>query len=44
MKINLSKKASRKLCERQALERTFIRFQFKIGKRTWTRSDLHERP
>lgn len=26
-----------------ALEKTFQRFQFDIGPRTWTRDDLHER-
>jgi hypothetical protein len=34
----------RKQRELEALERTFTRFKFKIGKRTWTRADLHERP
>jgi hypothetical protein len=34
----------RKQRELEALERTFSRFKFKIGKRTWTRADLHERP
>jgi hypothetical protein len=29
--------------QRDALERTFERLQFKIGKRTWTRADLHAR-
>ncbi len=27
----------------EALERTFERFSFKIGKRTWTRADLYDR-
>jgi hypothetical protein len=26
-----------------ALEQTFARFSFKMGKRTWTRADLYER-
>jgi hypothetical protein len=29
--------------ERQALERSFQQFQFKVGKRTWKRADLHAR-
>jgi predicted transcriptional regulator len=29
--------------EREALERSFERFQFKVGKRTWNRADLYER-
>jgi hypothetical protein len=29
--------------EREALEDSFKRFQFKIGKRNWTREDLHDR-
>jgi len=29
--------------ERDALDRTFKRFQLKIGKKTWTRADLHAR-
>jgi Family of unknown function (DUF6364) len=29
--------------EREALERSFDRFQYKVGRRTWTRSDLHAR-
>ena len=35
--------SGRKRREREALERTFERFQFKLGKRTWTRADLHAR-
>ncbi|HXE14710.1 MAG TPA: DUF6364 family protein [Bryobacteraceae bacterium] len=35
--------SGRKRRERDALESTFARFQFKIGKKTWSRSDLHER-
>lgn len=34
----------RKQRELEALERIFTRFSFKMGKRTWTRADLHERP
>jgi hypothetical protein len=34
----------RKRREREALDRTFERFQLKVGKRTWTRADLHARP
>lgn len=29
--------------EREALERSFERFQFKAGKRTWNRADLYDR-
>jgi len=29
--------------EREALERSFEQFQFKVGKRTWKRADLHAR-
>jgi hypothetical protein len=29
--------------EREALERSFKRFQFKVGKRTWDRADLYFR-
>jgi Family of unknown function (DUF6364) len=29
--------------QREALERSFEQFQFKIGKRTWKRADLYER-
>jgi hypothetical protein len=29
--------------QRDALERTFERLQFKVGKHTWTRADLHAR-
>jgi Family of unknown function (DUF6364) len=29
--------------EREALERTFASFQFKIGKHSWKRADLYER-
>ncbi len=33
----------RKRREREALERSFDRFQFRVGKRTWTREELHAR-
>jgi hypothetical protein len=33
--------AGRKRRELEALERSFKQFQFKIGKRTWNREDLH---
>lgn len=33
----------RKRREIEALDRTFERFQFKVGKRTWTREDLNAR-
>lgn len=29
--------------EREALERSFQQFQFKVGKRTWKRQDLYDR-
>lgn len=35
--------SGRKRREREALDRSFSRFQFKIGKRTWKRADLYER-
>jgi len=33
----------RKRLEREALEQSFQQFQFTIGKRNWTREDLHAR-
>ena len=33
----------RKRLEREALDRSFDQFRFKIGKRTWKRADLYER-
>jgi hypothetical protein len=33
----------RKRRERAALERSFERLQFRVGKRTWNRADLHAR-
>ncbi len=35
--------SGRKRREREALERSFEKFQFRVGKRTWTRADLYER-
>jgi hypothetical protein len=35
--------AGRQRREREALERSFERLQFKIGKRTWKRADLYVR-
>lgn len=35
--------SGRKRRERADLEKSFERFQFKIGKRTWKRKDLHVR-
>lgn len=29
--------------QRETLERSFERFQFKVGKRTWSRADLYDR-
>ena len=37
-------KSGRKRRELEALEESFKQFQFRMGKRTWTRADLHERP
>jgi len=34
---------ARKRREREALDRSFKRIQFKSGKRTWTRADLYDR-
>jgi hypothetical protein len=33
----------RKRREREALDQSFQKFQFKIGKRNWAREDLHAR-
>ncbi|MBV8843092.1 MAG: hypothetical protein JO307_09820 [Bryobacterales bacterium] len=33
----------RKRREREILDESFKRFQFKLGKRTWKREDLYER-
>lgn len=35
-------RTGRKRREREALERSFRQFQFRIGGRTWTREELHE--
>ena len=35
--------SSRKRREREALENSFSRFQFRVGKRTWKRADLYAR-
>ena len=35
--------SGRKKREREALERSFRQFQFKVGKRTWRREDLYVR-
>ena len=35
--------STRKRREREALERSFAQFQFKVGKRTWSREDLYAR-
>ena len=35
--------SGRKRREMEILDRTFERFQLKVGKRTWTRADLHAR-
>lgn len=36
-------KSGRKRRELEALERSFKKFQFRLGKRTWNREDLHDR-
>lgn len=36
-------RSGRKRREREALERSFERFQFRVGKRTWKREDLYAR-
>jgi hypothetical protein len=36
-------KSGRKRREREALKRTFSRFQFRVGKKTWKREDLYAR-
>ena len=36
-------KSGRKRRELEALQRSFKQIQFRVGKRTWTRADLHER-
>jgi predicted transcriptional regulator len=35
--------SGRRRREREALERSFKRFQFKVGRRTWKRADLYVR-
>jgi len=35
--------SGRKRREREALDRSFQQFQFKVGKRTWKRADLYAR-
>ena len=35
--------SGRKRRERDALERSFEQYNFRLGKRTWRRQDLHER-
>jgi hypothetical protein len=35
--------SGRKRREREALERSFATFSFKVGERTWSRADLHAR-
>jgi hypothetical protein len=35
-------KTGRKRRECEALERSFRQFQFRIGRKTWTRKELHE--
>jgi Family of unknown function (DUF6364) len=36
--------SGRKRRERETLERSFSQFQFRVGKKTWKREDLHARP
>lgn len=35
--------SGRKRRERETLERSFNQFQFRVGKKTWKREDLHDR-
>jgi hypothetical protein len=35
--------SERKKRELKALQESFEKFQFRVGKRTWTRADLYER-
>jgi hypothetical protein len=35
--------SGRKRREREALERSFSQFQFRVGKKTWRREDLYAR-
>jgi Family of unknown function (DUF6364) len=35
--------SGRKRRQREALERSFERFGFRVGDRTWKRADLHDR-
>jgi hypothetical protein len=35
--------SGRKRREREALERSFSKFQFRVGKKTWKREDLYAR-
>jgi len=37
-------KTGRKRREFEALERSFRQFQFRVGRKTWNREELHERP
>jgi hypothetical protein len=36
--------SGRRRREQEGLNRSFERFQFRVGKRTWKREDLHDRP
>lgn len=36
-------RTGRKRRDREALERSFRQFRFRIGQKTWTRGELHER-
>jgi hypothetical protein len=36
-------RSGRKRREREALERSFRQFQFRVGRKTWKREELHER-
>ena len=36
-------RSGRKRREREALERSFRQFQFRVGRKTWNREELHER-
>jgi len=43
MRVTLKDDPARKLREQDTLERSFERFQFRIGKHDWKRTDLYAR-
>ena len=42
-KIGVTPALARKRREREKLEQSFLKFQFKIGRRGWTREELNVR-